>query len=106
MIERTHLLDVLAAGPETVVRLQESAAPIELSLPELEQEVNRLVAQHGCHTLAFDLDGTALVASSLLAFFVWLHNCGLKVQLRNTSKEVRDHLEVTKLDRLLHVRAE
>lgn len=104
MTDRTGLLQVLESGPETIVRLRAEGLPLEQSLPELEREVTNLVEQHACHTLAFDLKGMALVASSLLAFLVWLHNNGLKIELRNTSKGIREHLEVTKLDQLLRVR--
>ena len=62
-----------------------------------------LFREHHCEVLAFDLTGVKLVPSGMLGMLASLGRLGVEVLLFNPSDEIREVLEVTRLDTVLQI---
>jgi len=102
-----EVLRVYETGHRTVVGFGGALLPDQLDLPECRDEIMELLETHNCKELAFDLSGVQYVPSSMLGLLASLKKLGVQVHLHNPSKELREVLEVTHLDRLfkLHDKA-
>ena len=101
------VLRVYETGPVTVVGFGTDELPDYIDLAECRSEILELLKLHDCKELAFDLSGIQYVPSSMLGLLASLKRLGIQVHLHNPSKEVREVLEITHLDRLfkLHDKA-
>lgn len=102
-----EVLRVYETGPRTVVGFGGAVLPDHLDVVECREEIMALLEMHNCKELAFDLTGIQYVPSSMLGLLASLKRLGIQVHLHNPSKEVREVLEITHLDRLfkLHDKA-
>lgn len=94
-VYKTGALTVVGFGGETILD--------QVDLSACRAEVLSLVAEHGCKTLAFDLTGVKLVPSGLLGLLASLRNQGIEVQIFNPSDDVREVLQITRLDQVIAV---
>ena len=94
-------LMVKASGALTVVGFTVQARLDQLNLTECHDEVIALVLRQGCKVLAFDLTGTRIIPSGLLGLLVAIHQLGISVCLFNSSDELREVLEITRLNRFI-----
>jgi len=102
-----EVLRVYETGPRTVVGFGAAMLPDQIDVAECRDEIMALLELHNCKQLAFDLTGVRHVPSSMLGLLASLKKLGIQVHLHNPSRELREVLEVTHLDRLfkLHDRA-
>jgi anti-anti-sigma factor len=98
------LLEVYQTGPVTVVGFGGKDVPSDLCLSEYRDEITSLIAQHGCTDFAFDLSGVKMIPSGLLGLIASIRDLGVNVSVFNASADVRDVLEITKLNTLIQVR--
>lgn len=98
------ILKVYEVGKLTVLGFGGKDVPTDFSTAAYRDAILRLIAEHDVETLAFDLTGVQLVPSGMLGVFASLFKSGVKVEIYNPSKDVRDVLAITKLDELLTVR--
>lgn len=96
-------LEVYDVGELTVVGFGGREVLDRLSLADCRAELMDLIHEHKCHTLAFDLTGIRLIPSGLLGMLCSIRNQGIEVHLYNPSQDVREVLEITKLDGLLEM---
>jgi len=99
----TSQLEVYEAGELTVVGFGGREILDRLSLGDCRHELSQLIEQHGCKTLAFDLTGVRLIPSGMLGLLCSIRQQGIDVHLYNPSRDVREVLEITKLDSLLEL---
>ena len=101
------VLRVYETGPRTVVGFGGAILPDQIDVAECREEIIALLELHNCKELAFDLSGIQYVPSSMLGLLASLKRMGIQVHLHNPSKEVREVLMITHLDRLfkLHDKA-
>ena len=97
------LLEVYEAGPLTVVGFGGREILDEVSVANCRQELLKLVEEHDCRELAFDLTGVKLIPSGLLGVLASFRQQGVGVRLYNPSEDVRDVLSTTKLDSVMQV---
>lgn len=100
---QTGALEVYSAGELTVVGFGGRDVLNHVNVGECRDELVELVREHRCRNLAFDLTGVRLVPSGLLGLFASLTRLGLDVHIYNPSEDIREVLEITKLDQLLHL---
>ncbi len=102
-----EVLRVYETGPRTVVGFGGAILPDYFDVAECRDEIMGLLEMHNCKDLAFELTGIQYVPSSMLGLLVSLRKLGIQVHLHNPSKELREVLEITHLDRLfkLHDKA-
>ena len=75
----------------------------QVDIAACRAEILALVEQYHVETLAFDLTGVKLIPSGLLGLLASLRKQNVKVQIYNPSEDVREVLEITKLDQVLEV---
>lgn len=102
-MQLTSQVELYEAGELTVIGFGGSERLDRLSLAECRDELTRLIAEHDCRTLAIDLTGVRLIPSGLLGLLCSIHQQGIAVQLYNPSQDVREVLEITRLNTLLEL---
>jgi anti-anti-sigma factor len=103
MTARPQILSVYKTGPLTVVGFGGQEVLDQVDIGACRNEILNLVAQHGCQVLAFDLTGVKLIPSGMLGLLASLRKQNIEVQLYNPSPDVREVLEITKLDQVMQV---
>jgi anti-anti-sigma factor len=102
-MEMVTQLEVYEAGELTVIGFGGRAVLDRLSLSECREELIRLIDEHQCRTLAIDLTGVRLIPSGMLGLLCSIRQQGIGVHLYNPSQDVREVLEITKLDSLIQM---
>lgn len=97
------VLKIYETGELTVVGFGGQDLVDDVNLAHFRNEVAGLVQEHGCRVLAFDLTGVTLVPSGLLGLLASLRQLGIEVHLYNPSDDIRDVLEVTRLDQIMPI---
>ena len=67
-------------------------------------ELEELIAEHHCQTLAIDMTSVEPFPSAFLALLISLSKEGVQIELLNPSAIVREGLEITKLDTFFTIR--
>ncbi|MSR56611.1 MAG: anti-sigma factor antagonist [Planctomycetaceae bacterium] len=98
-----NVLRVYETGPLTVVGFGGSEILDQINLGECRAEILELLKLHDCKVLAFDLTGVRYVPSGMLGLLASLKRQGIEVHLYNPSSDVREVLEITRLDHLFKV---
>lgn len=96
-------LEVYEAGTLTVIGFGGCEVLDHLNLAECRDEIVELIGRHKCSTLAFDLTGVRLIPSGFLGLLASIRRHGVDVHLYNPSDDIREVLEITKLDKVLHL---
>ncbi len=96
-------IEVYAAGELTVLGFGGSEVLEHIDLSECRTEIAALVREHGCRNLAFDLTGVKLMPSGMLGLLASLRQLGVEVHLYNACPDIREVLEITRLDALMHL---
>ncbi len=97
------LLEVYQAGELTVVGFGGREILDQFSLAEYRDELVSLIDEHHCESLAIDLTGVKIIPSGMLGVLASIHRMNVEVHLYNACDEIREVMEITKLDRLLHL---
>ncbi len=97
------LLQIYEAGKLTVLGFGGKSIHDQINIAELRDEIVQLIRDHKCEVLAFDLTGVRIMPSGMLGLFASLRKLNVEVHIYNPSDDVREVLEFTKLNRLLHV---
>lgn len=98
-------LEIYQAGELTVIGFGGREILDDLNLSECRDELVTLIREHNCRVLAFDLTRVRLVPSGLLGLLASIRKQGVEVHLYNASADIRDVLEITKLDQVLEIHA-
>jgi anti-anti-sigma factor len=99
-----RILEVYKAGKLTVVGFGGEAVLDRVSVSDYRDEIESLINEHRCEVLAFDLTGVKLIPSGMLGLLASLHKqLEVEVHLYNPNRDIREVLEIMKLDRVLHV---
>ncbi|HXY37937.1 MAG TPA: STAS domain-containing protein [Planctomycetaceae bacterium] len=103
MARRQGYLNIYQTGKLTVVSFVSADHMDQIIVSECRSEIAELIKQHECEVLAFDLTGVKLVPSGMLGMLASLGRLGVQVLIFNPSDEIREVLEITRLDSLLQV---
>jgi anti-sigma B factor antagonist len=96
-------LEVYQPGELTVIGFGGREILDHLNIDDCRDEIADLIREHDCKTLAFDLTGVRLISSDLLGIIASTQCRGVEVHLFNPSDDIREVLEITKLDKFLFV---
>lgn len=102
-MEMLTQLEVYQAGELTVIGFGGREVLDRLSLAECREELIRLIDEYRCKTLAFDLTGVRLIPSGMLGLLCSFCRQGIDIHLYNPSQDVREVLEITKLNSLFEM---
>lgn len=89
-----ELLKVYAEGPVTVFGFGGRDVPDEVSLAGYRDQVYETIGKPNCTTVAFDLTGVKMVPSGMLGLMTSVKQRGRKVELYNTSADVKEVLRI------------
>ncbi len=96
-------IDVYHAGELTVIGFGNSENLDELNVAEFNDEIKQLIRDNNCQDLAVDLTGIQFIPRGLLGVLTSVYRRNINVHLFNTSNDIREVLEITKLDRLFYL---
>jgi anti-anti-sigma factor len=96
-------LNVYQSGKLTVVSFVSAEHLDQVVVGECRAEIAELIRKHQCEVLAFDLTGVKLVPSGMLGMLASLGRLGVQILVFNPSDDIREVLEITRLDSLLQV---
>lgn len=102
-MESVKQLEVYHAGDLTVLGFGGRDVLDNLNLAECRDELTEMIREHHCRVIAFDLTGVKIVPSGMLGLLASLHRSGVDVQVFNACEDIREVLEITKLDRVIEV---
>ncbi len=98
------ILRVYQTGPLTVVGFAGQDVPDEVCIAGYRDQLFKLIEEHQCKVLAFDLTGVVLVPSGMLGVLISLRKRLERVELYNPSNDVREVLQMTNLISLFDLR--
>ncbi len=103
MSSNDAILEVYETGPLTVVGFGGREILDQIDISDCRAEIVKLLEQHQCRVLAFDLSGVKLIPSGLLGLLASLRQMKIEVHLYNPSPDVMEVLEMTRLTAVLAV---
>ena len=95
--------EIYEAGELTVIGFGGREVLDRMSVADCRDELLDLIRENHCTTLALDLTGVRLIPSGMLGMLCSIRRQGIEVHLYNPSQDVREVLEITKLDSLLEM---
>ena len=102
-MQTASALEVYQAGELTVIGFGGREVLDSMNVAECRDELVHLIRQHECKVLAFDLTRVRLIPSGLLGLLASIRTQGVEVHLYNPSPDIREVLEITKLDQVLQM---
>lgn len=96
-------LEIYQAGELTVIGFGGREVLDNMNVAECRDELVGLIRDHHCKMLAFDLTRVRLIPSGLLGLLASIRKQGVEVHLYNPSADIREVLEITKLDQVLQI---
>lgn len=96
-------LEVYHPGELTVIGFGGKEILDDLNLAECRDDLVDLIREHDCKVLAFDLTGVRLIPSGLLGLLASIRRLNVDVHLYNVCDDIREVLEITKLDQVLQL---
>ena len=96
-------LEIYEAGELTVIGFGGAKVLDDINLAQCRDEIAEMIRRYGCKTLAFDLTGVRLVPSGLLGVLASIKRQGVEVHLYNASDDIREVMEITKLDKVFQL---
>lgn len=97
------LFEIREAGTVSIVRFMQQIDDFSHRTTDLHAQLSRFVGDNSCLQLVIDLRNTTYLPSSVLGVLVQLHNQGCEVHIANASVDVVEVMQVTQLNRLIHV---
>jgi anti-anti-sigma factor len=98
-----RMFDVLDEGTFSVVRFRSDIEEASTRAGEVYDDLVQFAGQVECLKLAIDLTGMRYVPSSVLGIFARLSGQGIEVHVVGASSDIVEVLEVTRLNRIMHV---
>ena len=96
-------LEIVRNGEMTVVGFGGRELLDQINLAACRDQITELVKRNQTKTLAFDMTGVRLIPSGLLGLLASLRDTVDKIQILNPCEDVREALEVTKLNQIFEV---
>lgn len=98
-----RIIKVYQAGELTVVGFDGRDVRDDVNVAAFKSEITQVIRDSGCRILAVDLTGVKFVPSGLLGLLASLRELVSEVHLYNPSPDVREVLEITRLDQLMPI---
>ena len=104
-IIRNEFFHVFKHGRLTVVGFDARNVDNPAAAPQCQKELLDLIDEHKCDILVVELMGLGVVSSWILGILAAVRTHGIEVHLYHPTGEMKDVLQLTKLDQLLHDRS-
>lgn len=100
-MQSVSALEIYQAGELTVIGFGGREVLDDMNVADCRDELVDLIRENNCQVLAFDLTRVRLIPSGLLGLLASIRKQGVEVHLYNPSEDIREVLEITKLDQVL-----
>ena len=100
---KSDILQVLAAGPTTIVSFGTKDLLEDINVAECRDELLDLVQKSRTEIICFELSRVRLIPSGMLGLLASLRQMDLEVRVLNPSPDVREVLSITNFDRLIAI---
>lgn len=98
------VLKVYQTGALTVVGFEGRDVPDEVCIAAYRDQLFKLLDEHQCKVLAFDLTGVTLIPSGMLGVLVTLRKRVERLELYNPSADIRSVLDTTNLTSMFELK--
>jgi len=98
------VLKIYQTGELTVVGFGGDDVPDEVCIAGYRDQLHKLLDEHKCKVLAFDLSGVKLVPSGMLGVLTTLRKRVERLEIYNASENIREVLKLTNLVKLFDLR--
>ncbi len=96
-------LEIYKSGDVTVIGFGDREVLNQVNIAACREQIAALIKQDNIKTLAFNLTGVLLIPSGMLGLMASMRELGVTVQIFNPSDDVREVLEITKLNQLFEI---
>jgi anti-anti-sigma factor len=103
MAKEFATLEVAQSGDVTIIGFGGRDILDQINIASCREQIAELVKQHQSKTLAFNMSGVRLIPSGMLGLLASLRDTVDKIQILNPSEDVREALEITKLNQIFEV---
>ena len=97
-------LELVQNGETTIVSFGGSDVLDQINLAACREQITEIVKRNQTKTLAFEMTGVRFIPSGMLGLLASLRDIVAKIQILNPSEDVREVLEITKLNQIFEVR--
>lgn len=106
MADKFATLEVSQDGDATVIRFGDREVLDQINIAVCREQITDIVKQTQTKKLAFEMSGVRFIPSGMLGLLASLRNTVPTIQILNPSDDVREVLEITKLNQIFDVRGE
>lgn len=99
-------LQLVQNGETTIVSFLDCNHLEQINIAACREQIIEIVKQNQTKTLAFEMSKVRLIPSGMLGLLASLRGVVSKIRILNPSDDVREVLEITKLNRIFEVRDE
>jgi anti-sigma B factor antagonist len=99
-------LQLVQNGETTIVSFLDCENLDQINIAACREQITEIVKQNQTKTLAFEMTKVGLIPSGMLGLLASLRDVVAKIQILNPSEDVREVLEITKLNQIFEVRDE
>lgn len=96
-------LEVVQEGDVTRIGFGRGDVLDQINIAACREQIAEIVKRHQTKTLAFEMSGVRLIPSGMLGLLASLRDLVAKIQILNPSDDVREVLEITKLNQIFEV---
>lgn len=103
MVDVFATLEIVRNGEVTVVSFGGRDLLDQINLAACREQIVELIKRNQTKTLVFEMTGVRLIPSGLLGLLASLRDSVATIQILNPSDDVREVLEITKLNQIFEV---
>ncbi len=97
-------LELVQNGETTIVSFGGCEILDQINLAACREQITEIVKRNQSQTIAFEMTGVRFIPSGMLGLLASLRGMVSKIQILNPSEDVREVLEITKLNKIFEVR--
>ncbi len=103
MAKEFATLTLVQNGESTIVSFGGCEILDQVNVAACREQITEIVKQNQTKTLSFEMTGVRFIPSGMLGLLVSLRDIVTKIQILNPSEDVREVLEITKLNQIFEV---
>lgn len=96
-------LQLVQNGETTIVSFLDGKDFEQINIAACREQITEIVKQNQTKTLAFEMSKVRLIPSGMLGLLASLRDMVSKIRILNPSEDVREVLEITKLNQIFEV---
>ena len=104
MTEEFATLQLVQNGETTIVSFIDCENLDQINIAACRDQITEIVKRNQTKTLAFEMSKVRLIPSGMLGLLASLRDMVSKIRILNPSEDVREVLEITKLNQIFEVR--